>query len=603
MSAPEAKRQQLSAAWLTQAYLVRRLTAEQIAAASGWSSQYVRDRLREHGIGLRSTGAHSGLRNIDRDLLSGWLTRGLSVAVIADRSGYSTTGIRKLLKRWALNVPPTPQPVPPGPDDALVAELIRLYEQEQLSLSKVAARYGRSSAWVESRLRGAGWQIRPAGRRRVVDPGRLRGLLDAGRSVPEIAGELRCSEWAVLKVMGERGWAGPPRRPRGPTRSGPVAPSPAVLQRLYIKEQRSIADIAAAVGSTDSRILAALKTAGIPRRTRSETSHGAPIDPAALLAYVQQGHTTTQTAAAMGVSRYRVQTALRQQGLQLPPLGPPPAPLDATVLSYVYVTQHLDDAAIAARYQVPTWRITRQRRQMGIRRPPAAAPRPDRGVLPDPETLRRLYVDQQHTLAQIGRTYRTAAPKVRAALDAAGIPVRPRTSRASRTEFEPELLRQLYRDREWTTAQVAAHLNTTVAAVLRALHDHNIPVRRGGPTTTRQPEDTAIDPRLTALYQDAEVTALLRRYRIPRRHQPGTITDRFPHPYRPTAGFLDAAYTGIGLAASHIEQLTGHPADQILDDLHHHHIPVRPTSSFSPWYLRTYPPHNTPPPHSGKSAD
>ena len=220
MGEPEAKRQELSAAWLTRAYLVRRLTAEQIAAVSGWSSQYVRDRLRDHGIAIRSPGAHSGLRNIDRDLVSGWLAEGTSMAVIADRSGYSTTGIRKLLKRWALNVPPAPRLVPPGPDDALVAELIRLYEQEQLSLTKVAARYGRSSDWVEPRLRGAGRQIRPAGRRKVVDPDRLRGLLDAGRTVPEIAGELRCSQWAVLKVMGEHGWTGPPRRPRGPPAAG-----------------------------------------------------------------------------------------------------------------------------------------------------------------------------------------------------------------------------------------------------------------------------------------------------------------------------------------------------------------------------------------------
>lgn len=148
MSEPEAKRQELSAAWLTQAYLVRRLTAEQISAASGWSSQYVRDRLLEHGIALRPPGAHSGLRTIDRDLLSGWLAQGTSIAAIADRTGYSTTGIRKLMQRWALNVPPTPRPVLPGPDDALVAELIRLYEQEQLSLSKIATRYGRSSDWA-----------------------------------------------------------------------------------------------------------------------------------------------------------------------------------------------------------------------------------------------------------------------------------------------------------------------------------------------------------------------------------------------------------------------------------------------------------------------
>jgi hypothetical protein len=54
-------------------------------------------------------------------------------------------------------------------------------------------------------------------------------------------------------------------RPRT-TRSGPVAPSPAVLHRLYFTEQRSIANIAAALGSTPARIQGALEAAGIPRR-------------------------------------------------------------------------------------------------------------------------------------------------------------------------------------------------------------------------------------------------------------------------------------------------------------------------------------------------
>jgi len=106
----------------------------------------------------------------------------------------------------------------------------------------------------------------------------------------------------------------------------------------------------------------------------------------------------------------------------------------------------------------------------------------------------------------------------------------------------------------------------------------------------RRAADTGIDPRLTALYRDPDVTALLRRYRIPRRHQPGTITGRFPTAHRPTAAFLRAAYTDTGLAAAHTEQLTGYPADQILDDLHRHGFAVRPASSFSPWYLRTYRP-------------
>ena len=63
---------------------------------------------------------------------------------IADRSGYFTTGIHKLLKRRHLNVPPTPRPLPPGPGDALVAELIRPYAQKQLGLKQ-----DRRPVWAE----------------------------------------------------------------------------------------------------------------------------------------------------------------------------------------------------------------------------------------------------------------------------------------------------------------------------------------------------------------------------------------------------------------------------------------------------------------------
>jgi len=40
---------------------------------------------------------------------------------------------------------------------------------------------------------------------------------------------------------------------------------------------------------------------------------------------------------------------------------------------------------------------------------------------------------------------------------------------------------------------------------------------------------------------------------------------RAPTPARITKGFLRADYLDIGLAAVHIEQLTGHSAEQILD--------------------------------------
>lgn len=373
MSGRSGDRIELTAEWLAERYLVRRWTAQQIAQVSGWSSQYVRDALRRSGIALRATGVHRGLREVDRDRLAGWLADGATLATIADRTGYSSTGVRKLCQRWGLAVPPAPRRSAPGPDDPLAAELIRLYQQDQLSLASIAARYGRSSDWVKTRLRGAGQQIRPGGRRGVVDPDQVRRLLDAGLPVSQIAAQLRRSEWAVLAVMNKRGWTGPPRRPRGATRSGPVAPTEAVLQRLYVQEQRSIADIAATVDSTTARINRALKAAGIPRRSRLQTRGFTELDPDLLARHAEQGRTKTQIAAALGTSSHRVQTALRRYNMTLKPTSlVPPAPVDSATLTDLYVAQRLDDRAIAARLKVPTWRITQRRRELSIRRSPAA---------------------------------------------------------------------------------------------------------------------------------------------------------------------------------------------------------------------------------------
>ena len=587
----------LTDAWLTDRYVTRRWSADQIAAASGWSSQYVRNVLRRCGITVRAPGMHHGLRQMDQAQLAGWVAAGDSVAVIAARTGYSTSGVRKLCRRRGVQVPSAPRRLPVEPADPLVVELVELYQRQGLAIAAVAARYGRSSDWVTIRLRAAGVQIRPAGRRDVLDPDRVRGLLDAGLTVSATATRLGRSQWAVRSMMINNGWTGPPPRPRGPTRSGPVAPTEAVLREMYVQQQRTIADIAAATGSTTARVTSALTAAGIPRRPRTPQSN-VDVEPELLRWHTAQGRTTTQIAAALDVSVRRVAAALQRHGITPRRGGDllPPVPIDAAVLTDLYVTQRLEDAAIAARYGVPTWRVTRRRQELEIRRPRAAPPRRIGGVLPEPEVLHRLYVQERRTLAQIGAAYNAAAPTVRAALVAAGIEVRGRPSRASRTDLNPDLLRELYLERQWTAGQIAAHLNTTVTLVLRTLHEHNVPVRTGGPAPVNPSTDVSdvVEPRLAALYRDPQVTALLRKYRIRRRPQPGSITQRFPTPYRPTAAFLRAAYTDLGLAAVHIEQLTGYPAGQILDDLHRHGIEVRPPSSFSPWYLRTHPPHPTP---------
>lgn len=145
-------------------------------------------------------------------------------------------------------------------------------------------------------------------------------------------------------------------------------------------------------------------------------------------------------------------------------------------------------------------------------------------------------------------------------------------------------LRELYQQRQWIAVEIAVHLDTTTRLVLRTLHDADVPVRRGGTRPRRRPPDET--QLLAALYTDPEITAGLRRHRVPRRPRPGSITTRFPTPVPLAAQLLADLYTGTGLSARQIELLTGQPHEQILDGLHQAGILVRRPTSSSPWLTR-----------------
>ena len=97
-------RQPPTAQWLTHRYLTDRLTAEEIGELCGWSSQYIRDRLRDHGIPLRPPGTHRRIRQtLDRDTLSSWLVHSRS-------SSFSPIDEARIASRSAIAGPTTSWP-------------------------------------------------------------------------------------------------------------------------------------------------------------------------------------------------------------------------------------------------------------------------------------------------------------------------------------------------------------------------------------------------------------------------------------------------------------------------------------------------------------
>ena len=585
-----------TSAWLAVRYVEQGVSASQIGVETGWSAQYVRDRLREYGIVLRPPGVAKA--PVDRAALLGWLGEGLSVAELADRTGYSPAGVYGLLRRWQLPTPTAVGPaggVRPDVDGEVLAAVARLYCDELRSLADVGGRFGRGPAWARARVLAAGVALRPGGRVPGADRGGgLDGSVCAawyigGLSVRAIATGTGWSATQVSAVLRGQGVVLRRGRQLGPE------PDPGRLRALYVGQHLTLVQVAAELGCSTDRVKAGLAAAGIAVRVGGlpATAAALPLLTEALLRelYERQQLTMRQVADRVGGSEFRIARALDRFGIarRRPGARPVSALLaDAEVLRQLYVEQRLDDTAIGGRFGVPAWRVIQRRRELGVRRLPVPPPHPPPVPPPPAAQLRRLYTEQGLPIAVIAASYRTSLPKVRRWLQDAGIAVRPRTARAHRAVLDRARLVELYSDRGWTAAQVAAELDSTVHTVLRGLHDHGIAVRRGGSQPNIRPgHDGAVAGDavrlLAALYADRRLSAVLRRHRIPRRPQSGTIAERFPTPVVLTTAMLVELYDQVGLSARQIELLTGQPHEQVLDALHAAGLSVRRDSGPSPW--------------------
>ncbi|MGH9065404.1 MAG: hypothetical protein ACRD0L_15815 [Acidimicrobiales bacterium] len=262
----------------------------------------------------------------------------------------------------------------------------------------------------------------------------------------------------------------------------------------------------------------------------------------------------------------------------------PPVPaleVEPEVLGDLYVTQRAEVNEIARHYRVAPYQVRLALRRAGIRRPIPGRARP---ASPAPRTLERLYLQEGLTLAEIGQRYGVAAPSVRRWLDAAGIPVAPRTTREHRLALPVEVVEALYEEEGWSAAEVAEELGTTMAQVLRVLHDHGLAVRVGsGPVSVDRPAAPTL---LSELYSDRDVQAALRAHGVPSRPQGGSIAERFPVPVALSPSLLARLYVDVGLSARHVELLTGQPVEQVLEELRAAKIAVRGPSERSPWRQR-----------------
>jgi hypothetical protein len=301
-------------------------------------------------------------------------------------------------------------------------------------------------------------------------------------------------------------------------------------------------------------------------------------------------------------ARYRVHPQTVSKWLtaaDLPGHLPPPGPAvsDAQVAA-MYRAEPIAAAEIARRLGISTHRALAALHREGVEIDPgrqAAAARAAsarRGRVPSlpadqAELAVRYYRDEGWSYRMIGEHLGVSTAKVRAELRHRGVPVHRRQlvgpgSRAARTEAPVDKLRQLYVESEWSAADVAAQLDSTINVVLRTGHAHGVPIRQGGGGS---PAVTAAVALIDGLYRDDQISEVLDRHAVPRRPAGGDIAVRFPDPVPLTAQLLDELYHDAGCSSGQIELLTGQPQIVVRATMHRLGIDLRP-EHMSPALLR-----------------
>jgi predicted DNA-binding protein YlxM (UPF0122 family) len=95
---------------------------------------------------------------------------------------------------------------------------------------------------------------------------------------------------------------------------------------------------------------------------------------------------------------------------------------------------------------------------------------------PKIDLLRRLYVDESMTIAEVAATLGVAPQTVHNRLVAAEIPRRPSPS-TPRADLRDDEIRRLYIDDEWSAAEIAAHFACGTSTVYGRLDRMRVPRR------------------------------------------------------------------------------------------------------------------------------
>lgn len=202
-------------------------------------------------------------------------------------------------------------------------------------------------------------------------------------------------------------------------------------------------------------------------------------------------------------------------------------------MTRLYVDENRTTTEIAERVGRTRWWVSTRLEAAGVQLKPGGARRLD----VDEHRIIEQYVGQRRSMNSIGAELDVGLSVVERVLEDHQVVIRDRA--ASIARIDGDELRRLYVDEQMPTGEIAARLAMSTSGVGSALHRHNIPIRKKGAplTITRNELQQHLDDGLTnaeiaALHDVATYAVTLRLRSEKMRRPPATLPSTKPTPPR-----------------------------------------------------------------------
>ena len=238
-------------------YIKEKKSTYTIAKLLGYSHSTIQYRCKKYGIKLRPS-QKGKLKGLNSEMVHRlYIKEQRSIHKIAKLLNCSPSSILYRCKKYGIELRPRMKVI----KGLTKSTLHRLYVKEAKSISKIAEKFSCSHSIIESRCRQFGIQLRSPKRIKGLTKSVLQKLyVKEGKTVREIAKIIGCSREPVrLKC---KQFDVPLRRP-GNRELDEINKS--VLRRLYVKERKTVTEIAELFGCVVSTISQRIKRFGLKK--------------------------------------------------------------------------------------------------------------------------------------------------------------------------------------------------------------------------------------------------------------------------------------------------------------------------------------------------